>query len=182
MSEHSSDSAGSSNIGEPAFLVVGKFRHAHGLHGEILMEVETDFPERLVAGTTIYVGNHHHPLRIRTRRKHKNSLLLAFDGIQDPEGIGIFINQLAYVPTGDRPTLPEGEYYHHQILGMKVVSDNGCELGLIVEILETGANDVYVIRRPDGVEILIPAINPVILDIDLLKGEMLVHLLNGLIV
>jgi len=180
-SERSNNPAGSPTIGEPAFLVVGMFLHPHGLKGELLMEVMTDFPERLVPGVTIFAGNTYQPLRIRSRRQHKNSLLLAFDDFHDREAVGVFRNQWAYVSTSDRPTLPDGEYYHHQLLGLRVVSDDGSVLGNIVKILETGANDVYVVRKPDGKEILLPAINQVILEINLEKGEMIVHLLVGLI-
>ena len=79
------------------------------------------------------------------------------------------------------PELPEGEYYHHQLLGLNVITDDGRELGALVDILETGANDVYTVRDADGTEILLPAIPPVILDISLVDRQMRVHLLDGLI-
>jgi 16S rRNA processing protein RimM len=77
--------------------------------------------------------------------------------------------------------LPEGEYYHHQLIGLNVVSDDGRDLGLLVDILETGANDVYVVRAADGNEVLLPAIPPVILEVRLADRQMRVHLLDGLI-
>jgi 16S rRNA processing protein RimM len=175
------NSAGSSVTGEPAFLVVGKFRHPHGLRGEILMNVATDFPDRLQPGIIIYVGETKLPLEIRSRRWHGDSLLLTFESFQNPEESGELRNQWVYVKTEDRPALPEGEYYHHQLLGLAVVSDEGHELGKMTGILDTGANDVYVVVSPSGREILLPAIEPVILDIDLERGKMLVHILPGLL-
>ncbi len=120
---------GSPPDGEPAFLVVGKLRHPHGVHGEILMEVITDFPERLQSGMTVFVGEDHQPQRIRSLRGHGRGLLLTFDGFTTPETVGALRNAMVYVPTADRPPLPEGEYYHHQLLGLRVVSDDGQRAG-----------------------------------------------------
>ena len=79
------------------------------------------------------------------------------------------------------PVLPEGEYYHHQLLGLVVIDDQARQLGQIAEIVTTPANDVYVVRRPAGPDLLLPAIPPVVLRVDLEKGEMHVHLLPGLL-
>jgi 16S rRNA processing protein RimM len=173
--------AGSPVEGEPLFLVVGKLRHSHGLRGEILMEVVTDFPERIRPGNNLYIGDNHQPMRIASCRVHSGNLLLAFDGIDTPEEVGQLRNQWVYVPASDRPPLSEGEYYHHQLLGLEVTSEEGAELGKITHILETGANDVYVVRSDSGKEVLLPAIQSVILNIDLENGQVLVHLLPGLL-
>jgi 16S rRNA processing protein RimM len=173
--------AGSPQPGEPAFLVVGKLHRPHGLRGEMVFEIYTDFPERLEPGVSVYVGENHQPLRIRSRRPSHTTLLLAFEGFKDPESAGELRNQLVYVRADDRPPLPEGEYYHHQLLGLQVVSDEGRELGKLTQILDTGANDVYVVRSTSGAEILLPALASVIMDIDLEAGKMLVHLLPGLL-
>jgi 16S rRNA processing protein RimM len=172
--------AGSPLRGEPDFLAVGKLRRPHGLHGEILMELLTDFPERLTDGMLLYVGAEYRPLRMLHTRRHRELLIVTFEGYETPEGVGELRNQFVFVPTADIPSLPEGEYYHHQMLGLQVVSESGVSLGKLEEILETGANDVYVIRRENAADILIPAIDPVILEIDLKKGEMRVSLLPGL--
>ena len=174
-------SAGSPPGGEPAFLVVGKLRHPHGVRGEILLEVLTDFPERLQPGVTVLVGEEHQPLRLRSRRVHNKGLLVGFDGYNVPETVGALRNALVYVNTADRPPLPEGEYYHHQLLGLRVVDDEGHELGRLIEILTTKANDIYMVRGESGPDILLPAIESVILDIDLQNGLMQVHLLPGLV-
>ena len=145
------------------------------------MEVITDFPERIRPGLTLYIGEEHQPLKVASQRPHSGNLLLGFHSIDTPEAIGQFRNQWAYVPASDRPPLEDGEYYHHQLLGLKVVSDDGQELGQLCDILETGANDVYMVRSEIGKEILLPAIESVILDIDLGKGLMRVHLLPGLL-
>jgi 16S rRNA processing protein RimM len=78
-------------------------------------------------------------------------------------------------------SLPEGEYYYWQILGLKVLTEDGEELGEVAQILETGANDVYVVRAADGKEVLLPAIPSVIRHVDLDEGHILVTLLPGLL-
>ncbi len=173
--------AGSPSEGGPAYLVVGKLRHAHGLKGEILMEVITDFPERIQPNVRFFVGDALSPVTLRSRRPHGQGLLLAFYGYDTPETVGELRNQFLYVPTANRPKLPEGDYYHHQLLDLAVIDESGRTLGRINEILTTPANDVYVVRRPEGADLLLPAIESVVLRVDLDKGEMHIHLLPGLL-
>ena len=166
---------------QPSFLVVGKLHRPHGVQGEMIMEVLTDFPERLHVGVTLYVGEKQAPMRLVKVRQHAKGLLVSFQGCSTPEAAGELRNQLVYVLAEDRPPLPEGEYYHHQIIGLQVLSDQGEPLGTVREILETGANDVFIILPKNGPEILVPDTDEVILRIDLKKGEMVVHLLPGLL-
>jgi 16S rRNA processing protein RimM len=173
--------AGSPTVGEPEYLVVGFLRRPHGVKGEILMDIHTDFPERLKTGMTVFVGDEYQPMVIASRRPHAAGMLLRFRGVKTPESAGQYRNTRVYVPTADRPELPEGEYYHHQLIGLNVITDDGRKLGLLVDILETGANDVYLVRDGDGNEMLLPAIPPVILDVKLADRQMRVHLLDGLI-
>jgi 16S rRNA processing protein RimM len=85
-----------------------------------------------------------------------------------------------YVKAADLPSLPEGQLYLHELFGFAVVDEAGNSLGELVEILETGANDVYVVRNEAGKEILLPAIPSVILEVDAANRLMRVHLLEGL--
>ena len=172
---------GSPPVGEPEYLVVGFLRRPHGVKGEMLMDIHTDFPERLKTGMSLYVGDQYQPMVVASRRSHASGMLVRFRGIKSPEEAGLFRNTWVYVPTANRPSLPEGEYYHHQLIGLNVVTDEGRILGTVVDIIETGANDVYVVRDADGDEVLLPAIPPVILDVQLADRRMRVHLLDGLI-
>jgi 16S rRNA processing protein RimM len=158
---------GSSKAGEPVFLVVGKFRRPHGIQGEIAMEIITDFPERITKGKILYIGENHEKFRLSGIRFHQNLMLVSFDGLDLREQVSFLTNQLAYVRSSDVPELPEGYYYHHQLLGIVVKDEMGALLGDLVEILETGANDVFVIKKPDGNELLIPAIDSVLVNVDL---------------
>jgi len=172
--------AGSPAAGEPAFLVIGKVRRPHGVTGDALVEIYTDFPERLQPGVEVTMGEDHLPLRIRRRRTHNEGLLLAFENITTPEQVGRFRNQILYTSRKKAPKLPKGEYYQYQLFNLTVEDETGKLLGKITEILETGANDVYEVTDKDGHEILLPAIAEVILDVDLDRKMMRVHLLPGL--
>ncbi len=173
--------AGSPPTGEPVFLVVGKIHRAHGLKGDVVFEVITDFPERLRPGVVVYAGDDHIPLVINRRRWHSSSMLVRFDGCENPDDVSPLNNLFVYVRADDRPPLPEGEYYHHQLLGLDVIDDQGQKLGSLVQILETGANDVYIVKPDSGKDILLPAINDVIQKIDLENSVMVVHIIPGLL-
>ena len=144
------------------------------------MDVITDFPERLKPGSAVFGGEEHRPLCIRTRRPHAGGLLVSFEDLNTPEQVGVLRNMLLYVSAADRPALPEGEYYHHQLLGLRVVGDDGQDLGRLAEILVTSANDIYVVRKAGQPDLLLPAIGPVVLNIDLEQRVMTVHVLEGL--
>lgn len=171
--------AGSPCSGEPAFLVIGKIRRPHGVRGEVLMEIYTDFPERIQRGVVVYLGDQTQQHEIASRRTHRDGLLIRFEGITTPEAAGELRNQLVYVRADDRPPLDEGEYYHHQILGMRVYDATQGYLGMVREILSTGANDVLVVNNEAGSELLIPFADDWIQEVDLPQKILRVTLLQG---
>jgi 16S rRNA processing protein RimM len=175
------NAAGSSLNGEPVFLAVGKLRHAHGVHGEILMEVYTDFPERLQPGTVLFLESGASLLTVTRRRTHREGLLLTFQGYSTPEAVGQLRNQLLYVKAEDRPPLAEGEYYYHQLLNLHVISDGGEAIGVVSDILETGASDVLVVRPEMGPEVLIPMVDEFVRQVDLAARQITVHLIPGML-
>ena len=101
---------GSPIPGEPEFLVVGKLGRPHGIHGEIVMDVYTDFPERLGPGVSVLVGPQYQQVRITHKRPHSRGMLLSFEGYQRREQAAELRNLLVFVPTADRPQLEKGEY------------------------------------------------------------------------
>ena len=166
--------------GEPVYLVVGFLRRAHGVHGEIIMDVHTQFPERLRSGRKLFVGEEHQPMTLEGTRSHAKGMLVKFKGIETPEDAGQIRNQWVYVRASDVPSLPEGKLYQHELFGFRVVDENENSLGELVEIIVTGANDVYVVKDESGKEILLPAIPSVVLETDAAHRVMRVHLLEGL--
>jgi 16S rRNA processing protein RimM len=173
--------SGSLKDGEPAYLIVGRLQRPHGVHGEILMQVHTDFPERLKPKTQVYVGDSHEPLTIAATRFHNEGLLIRFEGMRGPDDVGRRRNQWVYVTAADRPKLPQGRFYHHELIGFAVVNEDGEPIGTLADILQTGANDVYAVKRLDASEILLPAIPSVIRDIEPARRQIRVHLLPGLL-
>jgi 16S rRNA processing protein RimM len=181
MSGRAVSPAGSPAAGEPAFLAVGKIRRPHGVNGDVLVEIYTDFPERLLPKMILYVGENHQAVTVARRREHKDGLLLAFEKYSTPEAVGVFRNQILYSDRKDSPKLAKGEFYQYELLGLIVSDESGSELGTLSEVIETGANDVYVVTDKTGRELLLPAIQDVVLEIDLELKTMRVHLLPGLL-
>lgn len=173
--------AGSSSEDEPLFVVVGKLRKPHGVRGEMVMTVATDFPELLSPGQEVYVGEDYHPLTIKGVRWHRDDILIAFEGFADRDEVGIYRNHLLFMRAEDLPPLPEDEIYFYEVVGLQVITDAGKDLGRISEVLVTGANEVYVVEREGQKDILLPATEEVVLKILPEEGIMKVHLLSGLI-
>ena len=175
------EKAGNPPMVDPAFLLVGILRRPHGIRGEVLMAVMTDFPERLKPGTTLYMGSEHKPVTIASVRQHTKGLIVTFEEFSSRDDLDHLRNQDLFVRADDRPALPEGEYYLHQLIGLQAVSEEGDQLGVVSEWIETGANGVFVIKPADGGEILIPDIEDVIVGIDLESKQITVRLIDGLL-
>jgi 16S rRNA processing protein RimM len=169
-----------SPTGEPLYLSLGFLRRPHGVRGEIIMDLHTDFPDRLRKGRKLFVGEEYRPVTLESIRPHGHGVLIKFKTIDTPEDAGQFRNQWVYAKTKDLPPLPKGQHYQHELLGINVVDENGNSLGVLAEIMETGANDVYLVRDEAGKEILLPNIPSVVLDRDFGRRIMKVHLLEGL--
>jgi 16S rRNA processing protein RimM len=178
MADH--QNASGSPDGEPVYLTVGFLRRAHGVLGEIILDLHTDFPERLKSGRMLFLGEEHKPMTLASARPHAKGMLIKFKGVETPEDVGQLRNQWVYVKASDMPPLPEGQLYQHELFGFSVVDESDKLLGELVEILETGANDVYVVRDANGREILLPVIPSVILELDPARRLIRVHLLEGL--
>jgi 16S rRNA processing protein RimM len=177
-SNHSKTShqpTGSPEQGESVFIMVGKIRRPHGVEGEMVTDMYSDFPERFQPGKTILVGEDHLPYQVRSSRSTSTGLLISVDGIDTPEQAGELRNRLVYVASDALPALPEGAYYHYQIIGLQVFDENGKIMGILNEVITTGANDVYVVVDEDGKESLFPALESVILSIDIEQKRMVVR-------
>ena len=179
MAEQSQDTAGSIGPVEPAYVLIGKLQKSHGVRGEISMRVITDFPERIRRGKTIYIGTDFHPNKVTGTRWKHDLLLLKLDGYDNPEDVRELAGLDVFAAVKDLPTLQAGRYYHHQLIGLRVFEGEE-DLGVLAAIMETGANEVYIIDQADGQELLIPAIPEVILKVDLEQKRLEVRLLEGL--
>ena len=179
MTENTPNTAGSSNQNEPAYLLIGVLQKTHGIKGEIAMRVITQFPERIRTGKSVFLGEDHEEYQVVSVRWKNALMVLRFAGFNNPEEAARLTNLEVFTRTLGLPKLPEGQYYHHQLIGLKVWQADEY-LGELVDIMETGANDVYIIASVGSQELLIPAIPDVIKYIDLENGTIQVELLEGL--
>jgi len=165
------------------YMAVGHIVGVHALRGEIKLEPYTDFPERFVPGELFWMGEELAKMELASVRSHKNVLLLRFVGIEDRSAAERLRGQWLFIEETEAVSLEEGSYWIHDLLGMQVTDTSGNLLGRVVEVLSTGANDVYVVRPADSErqELLLPAIPEVILAVDLATRTMRVQLLDGLV-
>ena len=166
---------------ESRFLVIGRVTRPHGVRGEVRVAVHTDLPERFTWLEQVYVGeNPPSPMKVENVRFNQQWVLLKLAGIDDRNAAGTLRGAWLQVPEEEGIPLEEGEVYLYQLIGLTVRERGGRELGRLEEIIETPANDVYLVRGPLG-ELLLPAIADVILEIDAAAGEMIVELLPGIL-
>lgn len=121
------------------------------------------------------------PVKVTSHRQHKTFDLLTFEGYSNVNEVEKFKGSLLKVPEEQLGELAEGEYYYHEVIGCKVVTENGEELGTITEILSPGANDVWVIKRPKGQDLLIPYIDDIVLQVNVEQKQVTIHVMEGLL-
>lgn len=177
--------SGGAHLPEPRYLAVGRVSRPHGVRGELRVVLLTDYPGRLGQHAYFYLASPDSPEIVRRYpveklRRHKEVLLLKLGGCDDRNGAEELRGQLVQIPTEEAVPLEEGEYYDFQLIGVKVEAESGESLGQVVEVLKTGANDVYVVRGSWG-EVLLPAVKDVVLKLDIEARLMVVNLLPGLL-
>jgi len=164
----------------PKYLVIGRVFKPWGVRGEVKIEILTEFPERFASLRTVFLGDDAKPFLVDGARLHGNAALLKFKGIDRPEQAEALRDKIVQIALEDAVKLPKGKLYLYQLIGLRVVTVEGKLLGEIKDVLDTGANDVYVVN--DGVcEILIPAIEEVVKGVSLERGEVTILLMEGLI-
>jgi 16S rRNA processing protein RimM len=165
-------------------LVVGRIGKAHGVKGEATVEVRTDDPDlRFAPGAVLLTDPPERgPLTVRAGRVQGGRLVLSFEGVPDRNAVELLRNTMlvAEVDPDELPEDPE-EYYDHQLEGLKVRSVEGVELGVVEQMVHSPAQDLFVIRRPDGGELLLPFIAEFVPEVDLEGGVVLVDPPEGLL-
>jgi len=165
-------------------LVVARIGRAHGIKGEVTVEVRTDEPElRLAPGAVLATDPAATgPLTIATGRVHSGRLLLRFEGVSDRTGAEALRNTLLIADV-DPDELPEDEdeYYDHQLMDLDVVTADGTEVGRITEISHLPSQDLFIVERPDGSEVMIPFVEEIVTEIDLGEQKAVINPPPGLI-
>ena len=159
-------------------VVVGRIVGAWGLRGEVKVQTHTDNPKRLSVGGRVFLSGR--PTTIERAARTKAGLRLKLDLAGDRTQAEELRGLLLTVPRADVAPLPEGSYYHFQIIDMDVLSEDGEPIGRVGEILATGSNDVYVVKDSGRKDVLIPAVAGVVLKVDPDQNRMIVRLPEGL--
>ena len=157
---------------------MGRVTGPWGIRGHLKVRSHTESEERFAAGSRLYLDGL--PSTVVSSRPHRVGHVVRLDSVQDRTTAESLKGALLTIQEDDVAELPEGVFYHFQLIDMDVVSDEGEHLGRIAEILETPGNDVYLVRKQDSRDLLLPAIRDVVLDVDIESGRVTVHLLPGL--
>ncbi|MFI9117910.1 ribosome maturation factor RimM [Streptomyces bikiniensis] len=165
-------------------LVVARIGRAHGIKGEVTVEVRTDEPElRLGPGAVLLTDPASAgPLTIETGRVHSGRLLLRFEGVRDRTAAEALRNTLLIAEV-DPTEMPEeeDEYYDHQLIDLDVVLADGTGVGRITEISHLPSQDLFIVERPDGTELMIPFVGEIVTEIDLEEQRAVIDPPPGLI-
>jgi 16S rRNA processing protein RimM len=163
-------------------ITIGKTIKPFGVKGEMKIEPMTDFPERFKDLNRVHLvspAGKEIVCDIVSVRYAGESPLLVFSGFDSPEKARVLNGWFIKVPEESAVPLPDGQYYWYELIGMEVLSEGGEKLGAIVDIFETGSNDVYVMKRGRQ-EVYLPATKEVIKRIDKKARQMVIHLVDGL--
>lgn len=159
-------------------VAVGRVLRPRGRLGELRVEPLTDFPQRFAKGARLWIGDTEYA--VESSRSHQGALLVRLAGIDDPAGAATLRDRLLEVPESELPKLPPDTYYRYQLIGIEVWTTDGSALGHIVDVLDTGANEVFVVRGEAG-ETLVPAIGDVVREVDVAARRMTIEPIEGLL-
>ena len=160
-------------------LEVGKIINTHGLRGEVKVIPWTDTPDVFEDLETLYLKNND-VLTISSVKYQKNNLIVKFKELGDINEAEKLKNQVLYAERSALGELPEGVYYIADLIGLSVRKESGEGVGKIKDVLQTGANDIYVVAREGAKDLLVPVIPNVVLSVDIDGGEVTVSLPDGL--
>ena len=163
-------------------LQVGVITTTHGVRGEVKVFPTTDDPARFkkLKNVILDTGKDRRDLEITGVKFFKNMVILKFKGLDNMNDVEKFRQAKLLVTRENAVELGEDEYFIADLIGLAAVSDEGEELGTVTDVLQTGANDVYVISKQGEAELLVPAIHDCVKEVAVREGKMVLHLLPGL--
>lgn len=157
------------------YIEAGKIVNTHGVRGEVKIQVWLDSPEFLRSFKTVYIERR--AVKMLSARTHKGFVIAALEGVEDVNAAMCLKNKTVFIDRNDAD-LPAGAYFLQDIIGAKVVDENGTEIGILSDILETPASDIYIVKGET--EHMIPAVPEFILSADAENGIIRVHLIEGM--
>ncbi|MCR5766891.1 MAG: ribosome maturation factor RimM [Lachnospiraceae bacterium] len=164
-------------------LRVGVITSPHGIAGEVNVYPTTDDPARFKYLKKVYIDNIKEliPSNIESVKLFKGMVILKLDTVKDRNAAELLRKRDLLIDREDAVPLEEGEFFICDLVGLEVVTDGGERLGVLEDILQTGANDVYSVKMEDGKELLIPVTDECVKSIEPENGKIIVHLLPGLL-
>lgn len=145
---------------------------AKGLAGAVRIELLTDWPERVAAGALVYLEGEDRPRRVLELQAGGRVPVIMLEALEGRQAAEAVIGRYLEVEAVE---LPEGSFYWHQLVGLRVVDEAGAAMGEVVEVFRAGENEVYRVQDPDGGELLVPAVRDFVREIDLARGIMVVR-------
>lgn len=171
---------------QPEYLLLGELLRPHGIRGELRMRVLTDYPERIKQLKQVYLGDatdHRHvtPYKVEATRFHKAYLLIKFEEIKDRNDADTLRGQFVMIDIDNAVPLEDDEFYMFELIGLTVKTESGAVLGTVRDVMETGANDVYIVKGKEHGELLIPAHDETLIEFDFEARVVIVRLPDGLL-
>jgi 16S rRNA processing protein RimM len=165
---------------DKSWVIIGRIAAPHGIKGEVKITLETVFPERFNTGNKITLIDKkgiYQEYKINSSRPHKEMVIVKLEGVNDRTQAELMRGLEAVISEEEVGKLPSDSYFIFELIGMKMVTDEGKEVGTITQVLQGGASDIYV----TDTEVLVPAIKEFIVDVDKLKRIVTIHTIPGLI-
>ena len=160
------------------FMTIGRILAPWGTRGKLKVKVITDFPQRFALSSTVYINRQ--PMTIDSTEWYKGEVIIKLNAADNIQAARQLQGQPVEIHHSQLYSLPEGQYYHSQLIGLEVWTTQGELLGNITAVLTAKSNDNYVVKGNEG-EILIPAIEDVVKSIDLNKGRIVIEAIPGLL-
>lgn len=164
-------------------LQVGVISSTHGVRGEVKVFPTTDDVKRFkkLKNVILDTGREHMPLEVESVKFFKQFAILKFKGIDNINDIEKYKGKSLLVNRANAVKLQKDEYFIADMIGLEVFTEDGQVFGKLKDVLETGANDVYIIDSLNHGEVLVPAIKQCVLDVDIEQQKMVIHLMEGLV-
>lgn len=171
---------------QPHYLIIGEILRPHGVRGELRVRTLTDYPERVAKIKTVYIGQDPMepdatPYDVQASRIHQDYLLLKLHEIPDRTEAESLRGLYVMVDIANAVPLEEDEFYLYEVIGMKAYTEDGAWLGTVNNVIETGANDVYVVSGSSYGELLLPVHEETLVAIDFDEGKITLNLPDGLL-
>ena len=165
-----------------SLLEVGKIVNTHGLRGEVKVVAWTDSPDDFEKIKTVYIKmkSEQISLKIKSIKYQKNNLIIKFDEFNDINEVLPYKNAVLYADREELGPLDEGVYYIVDLIGLDVITEDGEKVGVICDVFNAGASDIYDVKREGKKNLLIPVIDEVVKEVDLENGRVVVNIMEGL--